>query len=458
MKKTIGLISTFAPGEYWNPSVAKRVSGEHDELKELLAKNGYDVLDAGSLHRSYSELTSAARELRAKGIYALVVFIGTWAHANAIAAAALEAEVPVIVWGDATPGTCGLVGSAIAMGGMDEYDIHANLVYGPMDAPETIDRAKTLLDAACAVGMLKGNVLGVGGGRCMGMLTAVCDPNEVRRKFGVEIESFEQMAVIERAEQIDEARVEHFFNWMKETFGGFVASRSVINKQIRLYLALKDIIAENEYSFVASKCMPEMLGTYTSFCLAHSILGDAQDDQGAKPRTVFACEGDINAALTMQLLKYLAPDSPVLFSDISEYNFAENLVLTCNCGSQPTDFADDKKEVIWEKEGVHEHKWRYGGACPQYVSRDGRATAARLGRKNGEYQMLIVPVDVVKQPREKLKESTWERPHTFFRPLCDRDAFLQSIRSNHIHLVYGDWVEHLKEICGILGIKPIVLG
>lgn len=457
MEKRIGLISTFAPGKYWNPAVSVRVSGEHEDLKRRLEEHGYTVLDAGNLHRSYEELTQAAKQLRAQNISALVVFVGTWAQANAICGAALEAGVPTIVWGDATPGTCGLVGSAIAMGGMDEYGLHANLVYGPIDAEETWARATMLLDAACAAGTLNGSVLGVAGGRCMGMLTAVCDPNEVRRKFGVEIDSFEQLAVVERAENVEQARVDHFYAWMQETFGKFIAKRDVIEKQIRLYLAMKDLIAEEGYDFVAAKCMPDMLNCYTSFCLAHSILGDAQDDMGEKERVVFACEGDINAALTMQILKHLAPQSPVLFSDISEYNFADDLVLTCNCGSQPTDFAEDKKEVYWETEGVHEHHWKYGGTCPQYVSRSGHATAARLGRKNGRYQMLIMPVDVVKQPRERLKESTWERPHTYFKLNCSKEAFFENVRSNHIHLVYGDYVRHLEEVCKILDIEPVIL-
>lgn len=457
MTKRIGLISTFAPGKQWDPSVSVRVSAEHEDLKRRLIQAGYEVSDAGSLHRSYDELIDAAHQLRSRNIMALVIFVGTWALASGIAAAALEVGVPAIVWGDATPGTCGLVGSAIAMGGMDEYNLHANLVYGPIDAEDTWVRAKILLDAACAAMALRGTVLGVGGGRCMGMLTAVCDPNEVHTKFGVEIDSFEQMVIVERAVEIAPERVEHFWLWMQDTFGRFVASKTVIEKQIRVYLATIDLMRENRYDFIASKCMPEMLNCYTSFCLAHAMLGDAQDDQGPKERVVFACEGDINAALTMQILKNLAPKSPVLFSDISEYNFQDDLVLTCNCGSQPTDFAEDKKEVYWEKEGVHEHYWKYGGCCPQYVSKSGAATAARLGRKNGKYQMLILSVDVVKQPRERLRESTWERPHTYFKLHCAKEVFFDNVRSNHIHLVYGDYTEQLKEVCKILDIEPVIL-
>lgn len=457
MQKKIGLISTFAPGEHWDASVAVRVSASHADLKGRLEEAGYTVFDEGNLHRSYAQMQQAAKKLCADGIYALIVFVGTWAHANAIAGAALVARVPVIIWGDATGGTCGLVGSAVAMGGMDEFGIHANLVYGPMDCEQTWTRAKMLLDAACAAMALRGSVLGVGGGRSMGMLTAVCDPNEVRVKFGVEIESFEQMALIERAEAVKKARVEKFLAWMKETFGKCIASDAVISRQIRLYLATKDFIEQEGYDFIAAKCMPEMLNFYTSFCLAHAILGDRADDSGQKERIVFACEGDINAALTMQILKNLRPESPVLFSDISEYNFSDDLVLTCNCGSQPTDFAETKKEVFWEKEGVHEHAWRYGGCCPQYVSKSGRATCARIGRKKGRYFMLITRVDVVKQPRERLRESTWERPHTYFKLTCDKNLFFENLRSNHIHLVYGDCADELVEVCRILEIEPIVL-
>ena len=455
-KKTIGLISTMAPDDTWAAEVVMRVSERHNFLKNKLGQMGYEVLDEGTLHRSVSEMTDAARKLRGRGIRALVIFVGTWTYANASAYAAMEADTPVIVWGDATPGSVGLVGSAIVMGGMAEMGVRANLVYGPLDDASTYARAKMLLDAACAAMSLRGTTLGVGGGRCMGMLTAVCDPIEVKRKFGVEIEAFEQMVLIERAEEVDSERVEHFKIWMEHTFGKIVAKPEAIERQIRLYLAIKDFAAEKRYDLLALKCLPEMPACYTSYCLAHAILGDACDDLGAKDRFVLACETDLNAALTMQLLKNLVPESPVLFADLTEYNFDLDLLTLCNCGSQPTDFAVDKKDVIWEREGVPEHTWKYGGACPQHVAKQGNVTMARLGRANGAYEMLIVPAVAVEQPREKLRETVWERPHVFIKLLGDRNDFFSKIRSNHIHMVYGNYVDELKEICDILGIVPVM--
>lgn len=457
MSKTIGLISTMSPDKTWAPEVLDRVARTHAVVKATLAAMGYEVLDEGPLHRSLAEMTVAGKALRFRGVKALVLYVGTWTYSNCAAAAAREAGVPVVIWADANPGTCGLVGATVVRGGMAEVGLHANLVYGLFEDEATQAKVKRLLDAACAATSLRGEVLGLAGGRSLGMLTAVVDPNQVLAQFGVEIDSFEQMEVIERAEALDAKEADACLAWMKERFGERVATDEVLLKQIRLYLALEGLCRERGFDFVAVRCLPEMTTAYTSFCLAHAFLGDAQDHRGEKERFVFSCEADVNAALTMQLLKHLA-GGPVLFADLTEWDLAADVLTTCNCGSQPTDFAACPKHVRWEREGVHEFVWRYGGTCPQHVARPGRATLARLSRERGEYQMLVAPCEVVDMPREKLRETIWERPHAYLRMLCERDEFLGAVRSNHIHLVYGDWRAELIETCAILGVKPVVVG
>jgi len=36
-------------------------------------------------------------------------------------------------------------------------------------------------------------------------------------------------------------------------------------------------------------------------------------------------------------------------------------------------------------------------------------------------------------------------------------AVVENLRSNHIHFVFGDFVEELEVACWVLGIRPIVL-
>ena len=455
--RRIGLISTMSPDKTWAQEVVDGVASTHAEVKQLLEDLGYEVLDEAPLLREYVEMMAAGRSLRARGIKALVIMVGSWTYANCSAAAALEAGVPVVIWGDATPGTVGLVGAAITRGGMAELGIHSNLVYGLFDDEETQRKARCLLDAACAATSLRGQRLGYAGGRSMGMLTAVCDPNEVRLKFGVEIDSFEQLEVITRAEAMGDTRARSFLKWMQDTFGRIVAKEDALMKQIKLYLALQEIMAEKEYDFVGVKCLPELPALYTTFCLAHAIMGDAQDDLGPKERVVFACEADLNAALTMQMLKLLQ-DGPVLFADLLEMDLATEIFTVVNCGSQPTDFATSPADVWWEREGVLEFKWKYGGCSPQAVTRPGLVTLARLSRESGRYRMLIAPAETISVDREKLRELMWERPRSFVKLLCDRDAFLDAVRSNHVHMVFGDWIAELQEICAILDIEPVTIG
>jgi len=440
----------------WPQEIVERVSATHGLLKGILGDMGFEVLDEGNLLRSYKEMSAAGRILRARGIRALVIYVGTWTYSNCAAAAALEAGVPVIIWGDATKDALGLVGAAITRGAMAEFGVYANLVYGGFDDADTLKEVKCLLNASCAAIGLRGQVLGVGGGRSMGMITAVVDPNEVRVKFGVEIDNFEQFDVIKRAEAVSEDRARTFFTWMKSRYGSIVPKDEVMLRQIRMYLATRDFCEEKGYDFVAMKCLPDLPSLYTTFCIAHAICGDCQDAFGAKARMVFSCEADLNAALTMQIMMLLT-GGPVLFTDVIEYDFSDELLYTCNCGSSPTDFARSPKDVDWQIEGTHEFDWISGGTCPQFIARPGEATIARLYREAGEYGMMIASAEVVERSKDTLKEFLWERPHAFMKLKCDRGAFLKSLRSNHIHLAYGDWIAEMEEVCHILGITPVVV-
>ena len=454
--KVVGLISTMSLDSTWAPEVIKRVSDTHFRVKEIIEKTGYTVLDEGSITREYRDMEDAGRKLRARGIKALVIYVGTWTYANCAVAAALQADVPVIIWGDAEPGTCGLVGSSIVRGGMSEYGIYANLLYGPFDDEATRKRLAHLLNAATAAKGLDGAVMGLGGGRSMGMVTAVCDPNRFKKQFGIEVDSFEQSDIINLAEGIDDKTVYDFFDWIKATFGKVIAKEDVMLKQIKLYLALKEFCEKKSYDFVAIKCLPELPFIYTTFCLAHAIMGDSEDAYGEKERFVLACEADVNAAVTMQLMLNLT-NQPVMFTDLTQYDFEAGVLTTCNCGSQPTDFAKSKEDVYWEIEGVHEFDWKYGGCCPQHVGKPGEVTMARLYGNDGQYEMLITRAEAVDMPREKLKETIWERPHTYFKLKTEKEKFFESVRSNHIHVVYGDWTEDIAEACRVLGIKPVIV-
>ena len=95
----------------------------------------------------------------------------------------------------------------------------------------------------------------------------------------------------------------------------------------------------------------------------------------------------------------------------------------------------------WVEHGFQEYHWKIGGAAPQAINKPGRVTLARLTRVAGDYVMLIVGGECLDYPLEKLEETHWGfSPHAFVRLDADPRAFAQELRSNHLSLVYGDFV------------------
>jgi len=145
------------------------------------------------------------------------------------------------------------------------------------------------------------------------------------------------------------------------------------------------------------------------------------------------------------------------FTDVSYYDYEENMVSLCNCGSQPTDFAKSRKDVVWVTEGLREFTWKLGGTCPRYIGAPEKLTLARLSRIGGKYVMLITTGQAIKVPLKKIKETNTQHPYIFVRLDCKQEDFIESLRSNHIHVVKGNYREELVKTCEVLDIRIILL-
>lgn len=57
-----------------------------------------------------------------------------------------------------------------------------------------------------------------------------------------------------------------------------------------------------------------------------------------------------------------------------------------------------------------------------------------------------------------MKQTDLAWPHAFTRFDCSIDEFMGTYASNHIHAVYGDWVNELRLVAELLGIEARVYG
>jgi len=456
MKTRVGLITTMSQDKTWPDEVVAKVRNDHYEAGAALRKLGFDVITASEgLSRTTSDMERHGRILLNDDIEALIVYVGTWTYSNVVVNLASVVGLPVAIWTNSGNGNIGIVGAAISRGALDEVGIKNTLIHGGFDDAHTLEKIRVWCAGCAAVTKLKGTTLGVGGSRCMGMYTAHVDASEIKKKFGVDVDGWEQMLLIERAKAIPDDRARGFLEWMKDEFGGITASENAVLAQIKMYLALSEFIEEKRYDFVAVKCLPELPELHTTFCLAHALLNGSVDANGPKEPFVCACEADANGALTMQMLKNVSGKS-VLFADFLSYDAGSGMATLCNCGSHPIDFACCNKDIYWVKEGLIEFNWKIGGACPQCVAKPGVMTLSRLSRIDGEYVMLIIKGQALEYPREKLAEVNPQQPQAFVRLECDPDDFFADLRCNHIHAVYGDYAAELVTMCELLNVRPIV--
>jgi len=456
---TIGLISLLSPelSDTWGEEVQERARDRLAQARAVLESFGAQVVDPGELTTTHHQAARHGRLLREQGAQVLVIYVGMWSYGSSAVAAATECGVPTIIWTDTDVQYVGIVGASVCRGSLDEAGVTNSFVYGEMDDPVVRAELEVHCLGAAAGTRLRGQTYGLMGSRSLGMYTAAVDSNYWRRHFGVEVASWDQLAVVEKAKALPDSAVEHHLDWTRKTFGCIAVNEDVMRAAIKLYVASREIIASRGFDFVSVRCLPEMPGSYTTFCYAIALLNDTNDAEGEKEAICCACESDSNGALTMQILKHLT-GAPVLFGDVRHVNLEHGQVWISNCGSQATQFATSRKDVHWVEHGFQEYEWKMGGACPQHISKPGRVTIARLTRIAGEYVMLIAGGECLHEPREKLEETHWGfSPHSFVKLDDDARAFAQELRSNHLHMVYGDYVPHLLESCRVLGIRPITV-
>jgi L-fucose isomerase len=452
----VGLIVTMSQDDTWPDSIVNRVKAYLPAVRNAIEGLGMKVVDCGEIARTAQQMTAQGEQLRRQNVHALVIYVGTWTYSNTAVMASLRTDVPVVVWANANIETFGIVGGSIVRGALEEVGVKNFMLYGDTTDPKVLQKLKNYCLGIAGATKLRGMIYGEGGGRSMGMYTARIDPSEWMSRFGIDVDSFDQADAIRRSKTYSDGEAQKFLGWMRKEFGGIEVKDEVMIAQIKLYFALREIIAEKGYDFIAVKCLPELPSCYTTFCVAHALLNDrANDGFDGKTSYVAACEADANGALTMQILNNITNDT-TMFTDVLYYDAGENMVRMCNCGSQPTDFAASRKDVTWVHEGLREFDWLMGGACPRYVGKPGRVTVARLSRVNRAYVMLVATGEALEMPLEKIKETNSQQPHVFVKLDCPPDRFVESLRSNHIHVVQGDWKEELLVTCKVLDIEPVV--
>lgn len=450
-KAKIGLLTLCIPAKFSPlPKEAVNIINRYAKrAQDSLMSNGLDVIRIEEIVEDSRTSLEKTKYLIERGIHCIIFMIGAWPLPSTAIDAIdkLDKRVSIILWGFPDLTVLSLVPTCHFHGAFDDLGIDHNFVYGNPEDKNFIETVKISAKASQVAIELNGMNLGLFGGRYFYMYTGMSDLVQVKKVFGVETTCINEFWLVKEAEKIEESKIKEYSRVLHKKYKNISTATDVEEKSIRLYFALKKYAKEYNLDFAAVKCMPEVQGDYCSHCLSVSM--------NINEGMVVACEADINAALTMQILKLVSNSSPG-FGDICELNRKEGILRLANCGAIATELASSPDEVHFMEQYDYLCSGPGTGMTTSFFAKPGKVTLARLGRIKCEYVMQISSGEALSVPRKRLGEIRDRYPQIIIRLDSDPEGFLQNCRSNHMHWVYGEYKEYLKKICKILGIREVV--
>lgn len=376
-----------------------------------------------------------------KGAEALIYLIGTWILADHVVDAVRDLKVPFGIWGIPEPASFSSVGANVLHGALGEMNLEHRLFYGMPENEKVLGEISDFSRAARLKKKLDGCRLGMIGGRTISAYPTAADPNQIKALFGIEVEHIDQLVVLEKARRIPEEKSRELMERVKERYGKVTVEDTILRRAVNVYFALKEVIQEYSLQMLTIKCIGEFMDSYTSCCLALSMLNDEGFTAG--------CQCNLNGLISSYLLAELSGE-PAFFGDINVVLEESGTARLINCGSIPGKLAADDSQV--EIVTQYEYMGAGLGACTLFCCKAGDVTFGTLGRVNGEYEMNIATGTAYEEPLFVLKEvRTWAQG--FVRLNGNPRMFYENIRCNHSVMCYGRVESVLEEFCRLYHIK-----
>jgi len=456
---------TFSDGrDFVHRDLAGFTREVEDEIAAALAAAGHDVVRAEEVVWTNEAATTQARRVAARRPDLTVFSIPVWAFPHFTMLAARATPGPLLLFSSIDPQQPGMVGMLAAGGALDQIGRGHGRAWGSIGDPAVRERVLSHVAAASAARSLEGSTFGRIGGRPMGMYTAVSNPDQWLAKFGIDVEEIDQLELVRRSELVDGGPVRAAREWLERHtagvhYDGGQLTPELLERQIRSYYAMKELIEEWNLDFSGIKGQPELTTHFATMDVTEAFLNDPYDWDGPKETHVCATEADMDAALTMQLLKGLS-GTPVLFADVRYHHADRDVWDLCNSGQHATWFAARSDDPAENMRHVHLHPEGFffpaGGASVHHLAAPGDFTFARLTRLGGRYRMQVLRGAFERYDDETnealMRQTTYHWPHAFARFDATADEFLSRYGSNHIHAVPGDKVDELRILCDLLDV------
>ena len=391
-------IPTFSDGrDFVHEGLVSFIANVEDRITAAYKGFGAEVVRGTEVIRSNEIAVREGRRLAAQRPDITIFNYPVWAWPHFSVHAARATTGPFLLFSNIDPTYPGMVSLFAAGGSLDQIGRHHERLWGEVEEEAVSKRLRELVAAGYATSSLEGCTFARFGGRSMGMYTAVGRTDEWMARFGIDPEEVDQWEIARRAELVPASRTAAAREWLEKCaagvhYDGKKLTPEILERQVRSYYALKEIIEEGHIDFCGIKGQPELTGYFATADIAEAFLNDPYDFDGPKAPVVCATECDMDGALTMQIMHKITR-TPVLFADVRHYFTEEGIWDLENSGQHATWYAarsDDPAENM-AKVHLYPEEWYFpaGGAAVHHLAAPGEVTLARLSRLNTRYRLQV---------------------------------------------------------------------
>ena len=174
-----------------------------------------------------------------------------------------------------------------------------------------------------------------------GHINHMANTREIYQYLGVDVtRDYEVEDIIALGDKIPAAEVDRVFVSVKKSAKISRVSEEKVRDSVKMYLAIKQICRQNNYSSVAFSCLPKLMPLKEMVgCLINSLLNSDGIAAG--------CEADIMGTISMLILGKLT-GNVVALMDLARFDERDDSLLLWHCGSAPFEMANERG-VICEK-------------------------------------------------------------------------------------------------------------
>lgn len=392
---------------------------------------------------------AAIARLKKEGVRLLIVQLGTFAQGNMMIDLVMELDgIPVFVWGFNDPVVedhptiplNSLTGMMMMTSYLHKLGRSFSFGYGDFEDKTVYRQVLDTVRAAAVKEQLRHSRYAVVGSRVPGFYGCMVDELRFRREIGPEIVYYSLASMLHDAKELSTGRVEARMKEITEDYPVRI-DPCMLEKNIRIELALRDYAEREGVNALTLKCWPELQELYhCAGCAALSELNEFGITAG--------CEGDIQGLTVMDILRKMSGKT-AFFADLAGMTKSGGL-KAWHCGFGPRSLAEDPQKICYTEQAT----MRNGlGTGIQYDMKEDVVTLCGFSEQKDSYKLLLAAGRSEKPDRRVLGVQTdirWECSTEHLLHTAVEQGFGQ-----HYALVHEDLRRPLREFAKWTGMECV---